>query len=271
MPELPEVETTCRGLAPLLTGHTLTGATVREPRLRWPVDAALNSKVQGRTVLRVYRQAKYVVLVLSGECYVLIHLGMSGSVRVLPATPPAARHDHLDLCFADQVLRLHDPRRFGAVLWGEGDPCQHPRLLGLGCEPLTAAFSGEGLFAALRRKAAPIKTVLMDNKVVVGVGNIYANESLFLAGIQPTRPAHTLSLADCYRMVSAVKTILTRAIEAGGSTLRDFTNAVGKPGYFQQSYTVYGRAGAPCAVCGSVIIGVRLGQRMSSYCPVCQQ
>lgn len=269
MPELPEVETTRRGVEPHLEGRILRGAIVRNPSLRWPVPPDLAERVAGEKVLAVRRRAKYLLL----ECEsgtLLIHLGMSGSLRVMPAGSPPQKHDHLDLLLGDQVLRFRDPRRFGAVLWHIGPLELHPLLKALGPEPLSDAFGGEALFQAMRRRGSPIKLAIMDNHVVVGVGNIYANESLFHAGISPSRPACDLSRADCDRLAAEIKAVLRRAIDAGGSTLRDFVDSEGKPGYFQQSYMVYNRQEEPCRRCGTPIRHIRQGQRSTYYCPLCQ-
>ena len=270
MPELPEVETTCRGVRPLLTGHTLTGVRVRCARLRWPVDPELASRLTGVRVTAVSRRAKYLLMALDSGATLIIHLGMSGSLRHVLADTPPERHDHVDLLLGEHCLRYRDPRRFGAILYCPGPPELHPLLVKLGPEPLSDGFDGEVLFAACRGKTAAIKTVLMDNHVVVGVGNIYANEALFTAGVRPTRPAGQVSRDACQRLAAAIRATLLRAIEAGGSTLRDFTDAIGKPGYFQQQYAVYGRAGQPCHACATLVQHTRLGQRSSFFCPHCQ-
>ncbi|OHX15526.1 DNA-formamidopyrimidine glycosylase [Chromobacterium amazonense] len=269
MPELPEVETTRRGVEPHLTGRTLRGAVVRNPSLRWPVPPDLAERLAGETVLAVRRRAKYLLL----ECQsgtLLIHLGMSGSLRVMASGAPAQKHDHVDLLLDGQLLRYRDPRRFGAMLWHVGPIELHPLLKDLGPEPLSDAFDGAALFEAIRRRSSAIKLAIMDNHVVVGVGNIYANESLFYAGIAPTRPANSLTRAECDLLAAEIRAVLRRAIDAGGSTLRDFVDSEGKPGYFQQSYMVYDRQEAPCRRCGAPIRHIRQGQRSSYYCPLCQ-
>lgn len=269
MPELPEVETTRRGVAPHLEGQTLLGAAVRQPALRWPVPPDLDQILRGETILAVRRRAKYLLL----ECQrgtLLIHLGMSGSLRVMPAGTPPQKHDHLDLLLDGRLLRYRDPRRFGAVLWHVGPIERHPLLNALGPEPLSAAFDGAALLEAMRRRQSAIKLAIMDNHIVVGVGNIYANEALFHAGIAPTRAANALTRGDCDRLATEIKAVLMRAIDAGGSTLRDFVDSEGKPGYFQQSYMVYGRQEAPCRRCGTPIRHIRQGQRSTYYCPLCQ-
>lgn len=270
MPELPEVETTRRGVEPHLAGATITGVVVREARLRWPVPPALASTLIGLPVLAVRRRAKYLLLEFASGT-LLVHLGMSGSLRLVAADTPPQKHDHIDLILdGHTALRYRDPRRFGAMLWHVGPVEFHPLLAELGPEPLGDQFDGDTLYRASRGRTTSIKQLLMDNHVVVGVGNIYANESLFQAGIRPGRAARRLTHADCDRLAAAIKNILARAIEAGGSTLRDFVGASGKPGYFQQTYAVYGRAEEPCHSCGSLIRQIRQGQRSSYYCPHCQ-
>jgi len=270
MPELPEVETTRRGLMPLLEGRRIIGVTLRRPDLRWPIPEAIVERLPGQRVDTVARRAKYLLLhTAAGSA--LWHLGMSGVMRVLPAATPAGVHDHVDVGLDDgHVLRFTDPRRFGCLLW-QPPGTLHPRLAGLGPEPLSTDFSGTTLFAATRGRVASIKTLLMDQAVVVGVGNIYAAEALFEAGIRPTTPAGRLGRQRCERLAEAVKRILGNAIERGGTTLRDFLNAEGLPGYFAQELFVYGREGAPCKVCGTTLESMRLGQRATAWCPRCQR
>ena len=268
MPELPEVETTRRGIAPLLLDRMVTGAVIRQPRLRWPVPA-LASHLTGQRVRAVERRAKYLLLRFA-QGTLIIHLGMSGSLQILPARTLPRPHDHVDLLFGDRCLRLHDPRRFGAILWCEGDPLSHPRLRDLGPEPLSAAFDADYLQAVSRRRRVAMKTLLMDGRVVVGVGNIYATEALFHAGIHPARASYRVSGARLGRLVEEVKTVLEHAIERGGTTLRDFLDETGRPGYFAQELFAYGRAGQPCRQCTAIIKTRRIGQRASAYCPGCQ-
>jgi len=271
MPELPEVETTLRGLAPHLLGQCIVGVTIRHPHLRWPIPKKLPHLLPGLTIHSISRRAKYL-LVGCGSGTLILHLGMSGSLRILPADAAIEKHDHFDLLLANGLLmRLRDPRRFGAVLWCEGDPTQHPLLAKLGPEPLLENFDGDHLYRATRHRNAAIKLVIMDNHMVVGVGNIYANEALFRAGIRPQLAANKLSKPRCLRLVHTIRETLTEAIALGGSSLRDFVNSDGKPGYFQQHYWVYGRAGEPCHACGATIKQIKQGQRSSFYCPVCQK
>ncbi len=269
MPELPEVETSRRGIAPHIEGRRVSAVVLRQPRLRWPVSPELADELVGQPILRVDRRGKYLLLV-SPPGTLILHLGMSGSLRVLPVETPAGKHDHLDLCFDEICLRLHDPRRFGAALWSQ-QPLQHALLAQLGPEPLSDAFDADYLQASLLGRSAPIKTLLMDSKRVVGVGNIYANEALFAAGIHPGRAGGRIGRQRLERLVAQIKRVLAEAIEQGGTTLRDFTREDGKPGYFAQELKVYGRTGQPCSVCGEPIRLLKLGQRSSFYCPRCQR
>ena len=265
MPELPEVEVTRRGIANTLQGARVSAVQVRNAALRWPVPADLAEHLVGHVVSRVCRRAKYL-LVEFAHGTLLLHLGMSGSLRIVASALPPEKHDHFDLVLGDRALRLRDPRRFGAVLWHVGDIYAHPLLASLGPEPLDPAFNGAAWFAATRGLAAPIKNVLMDAHRVVGVGNIYANESLFQAAIDPRRAAGRVSAARCERLADEVKRVLRRAIEAGGSTLRDFVHSDGSAGYFQQEYAVYGRAGQSCQRCDGTIKVIRVGQRSTFFC-----
>ncbi|MCB1802622.1 MAG: bifunctional DNA-formamidopyrimidine glycosylase/DNA-(apurinic or apyrimidinic site) lyase [Gammaproteobacteria bacterium] len=269
MPELPEVETTRRGIAPHIEGQVVSGANVRQARLRWPVPD-LARLLTGHRVEAVQRRAKYLLLRFAHGT-LIIHLGMSGSLRIAPAATPPRKHDHVDLMFGAHCLRLHDPRRFGAVLWAEGNPEQHPRLRRLGPEPLSDTFSGAYLHERTRGRHAAIKSLLMDGSIVVGVGNIYATEALFHAGIHPARAGQRISAARLDRLVAEVKKVLQHAIGRGGTTLRDFLNEAGEPGYFAQELSVYGRAGLPCKVCGNTVATRRIGQRASAFCPHCQR
>ncbi|MBA3756093.1 MAG: bifunctional DNA-formamidopyrimidine glycosylase/DNA-(apurinic or apyrimidinic site) lyase [Nitrosomonas sp.] len=275
MPELPEVETTRRGIAPHLVGQAIANVIVRNPRLRWPIPNDLSEILTGLTIQTVTRRAKYLLL----DCSVgtlILHLGMSGSLRILPvkmthSVASPEKHDHFDLILNDRtILRLRDPRRFGAVLWHRGDILQHPLLMNLGPEPLTSDFNARQLFKKTRESRVSIKQTLMNSHVVVGIGNIYANEALFLAGINPKIAAGKIGIMRYERLVQAVKRILQQSIEAGGSSLRDFVNSDGRPGYFQQQYWVYGRAGERCKQCDSEIKQIKQSQRSSFYCSNCQ-
>ena len=271
MPELPEVETVRRGLAPHLTGQIVTGVVVRQPRLRWPVPEELVAQLPGQTIRRVERRAKYLLLRTEAGT-AIVHLGMTGRLRLLSAHAPLQKHDHVDLMLASgQCLRFNDSRRFGAVLWTAEPPEQHPLLRTLGPEPFDAAFSGAYLHRRAQGRTPAVKTFIMDNHVVVGVGNIYANEALFAAGISPLRPAGQIAEAECDRLAVAIQEILAEAIRQGGTTLRDFIGGDGEPGYFQQSLRVYNRHGLPCTACGEPIQRCRIGQRATYYCPHCQR
>ena len=270
MPELPEVETTCRGIAPHVLNQLVERVVVRQRQLRWPVPEQLQH-LCGSRIEGVIRRAKYILLT-SRRGTAIIHLGMSGSLRVTHCGAPVRKHDHVELIFAQQEsLRLHDPRRFGAVLWTTQEPLQHPLLASLGPEPLSDDFDGERLLTLSRRRRLAIKNFIMNNSVVVGVGNIYANEALFLAGIRPTTAAGRIDRAHCHALAEAIKHVLSSAIDVGGSTLRDFVNPQGQPGYFQQFLSVYGRQGQPCRHCRTVIRHKAIGQRASFYCPSCQR
>lgn len=271
MPELPEVETTRRGIAPHLTGRTIRKVVVRQRQLRWPVPRNLNSLLQGQVIGQIDRRGKYLLLKLPTGS-LIIHLGMSGSLRVLPADSAPQKHDHLDIVLDnDQCLRLRDPRRFGAVLWTRNDPMQHKLLKGLGPEPLDDAFNGEYLWQRSRGRKLAIKAFIMDSKIVTGVGNIYANEALYLAGIHPRRAAGRLSRERYAGLADAIKQVLRAAIRQGGTTLRDFTASDGKPGYFRQQLHVYERETLPCHHCGKALLHRVIGQRSSYYCSHCQR
>jgi formamidopyrimidine-DNA glycosylase len=269
MPELPEVEVTRRGLAPRITGRVISGVVVRNPRLRWPIPADVND-LAGRTVRAVLRRGKYLLLDC-GDGHLIVHLGMSGSLRVLAEGTPAAKHDHFDLLLGDRMLRLRDPRRFGAVLWTAEPPAAHPLLAQLGVEPLSRALGAAALHALTRGVRMPIKQFLMDGRRIVGVGNIYASESLYRARIDPRTPAGRLSLARCARLTAAIKDTLRAAIRAGGSSLRDFVGSDGNPGYFQQRYWTYDREGQGCRTCRRKIRRIVQGQRATYFCARCQR
>ena len=271
MPELPEVETTRRGIAPHVTGREVRAVVVRDARLRWPVPTArLQRELVGQRVEDVARRGKYLLLTTSAGTLIL-HLGMSGSLRLVRAEEPPQKHDHVDIVLDNgQCLRLRDPRRFGAVLWTTRAAERHSLLTSLGPEPLDDDFNGDTLYQRSRGRRIAIKAFIMDSKRVVGVGNIYANEALFLAGIHPLAAAGRVSRARYERLAAAIKQVLQEAIDQGGTTLRDFVNGDGKPGYFQQRLNVYGRAGEACPHCGGPIRLIRQGQRASYYCPRCQ-
>lgn len=269
MPELPEVETTRRGITPYVEGVIVKSIIIRQPKLRWPVPDSLH-QLKGQKISTVTRRAKYLLLQSAKGCAIL-HLGMSGSLRIIDASLKAEKHDHVDIILATgKALRLHDPRRFGAVLWTHDDPLQHKLLSKLGPEPLSDAFHAPLLYKVSRKRKVSIKQFIMNAQIVVGVGNIYASESLFMAGISPKIRAGRISLLRYEKLVDAIKIILARAIEQGGTTLRDFVQAEGKPGYFQQQLNVYARAGEECAVCHSLIKKITQGQRSSFYCSKCQ-
>lgn len=272
MPELPEVETTCRGVAPHVEGRRVTGVRLRETRLRQPVDPGLDRLLDGATLRRVRRRAKYLLFEFAHGT-LLVHLGMSGSLRVLTPDAPVQKHDHIDLEFDHAtVLRLRDPRRFGLMVWTTEDPAQHALLAALGPEPWEARFSGDYLADLAARRRGAVKNFLMDGQVVVGVGNIYASESLHRAGIHPSRPARRVARARYDALVEAVREVLDQAITFGGTTLRDFTRDDGKPGYFRNELRVYDRTGQLCPRCRKALIRRRvIGQRMSYFCPACQR
>jgi formamidopyrimidine-DNA glycosylase len=275
MPELPEVETTRLGLAPHLEGRRIQAVTLRRPDLRWPIPEEISRQLPGQRIIAVRRRAKYLLLDTDvGSA--LLHLGMSGSLRVLPAGTTVRAHDHVDIALAGSrgkpggVLRFNDPRRFGCLLWQVPDEI-HPLLRGLGPEPLSDSFDGDYLFARSRGRKAPVKTFLMDQAVVVGVGNIYAAESLFRAGISPLRAAGKVSRERYEALASAVRDILAQAITRGGTTLRDFISPDGAPGYFEQELSAYGRGGLPCPNCGRALKHANIGQRATVWCGHCQR
>ena len=271
MPELPEVETTRRGIEPHIIGQTINKTIVRNPRLRWPVPEDLSQQVVDKTIRAVKRRAKYLLLEVDNG-HIIIHLGMSGSLRIISNDEPAKKHDHIDIVFTNGCrLRYHDPRRFGAVLFSQAPIYEHDLLNKLGPEPLSDDFSANLLYRLSRNKSQPVKTFIMDSHVVVGVGNIYANEALFKAGIRPDRAAGKISRARYEHLTDCIKTTLAEAITQGGTTLRDFVGGDGKPGYFKQQLTVYGRTGKPCTVCKTLIVESKLGNRGTFYCKKCQR
>jgi formamidopyrimidine-DNA glycosylase len=271
MPELPEVETTRRGIAPTLEDKRVLQMVVRERRLRWPIPADFESRIESHTVRKVERRAKYILLRFDAGT-VILHLGMSGSLRVLRSGVVPLPHDHWDMVVeGGALLRFHDPRRFGSLHWTEDDPDAHPLLARLAPEPLSAAFDAGYLHRATRRRAVAIKQLIMNSQLVVGVGNIYASEALFRAGISPRRAAGRLTRAQCAALVAAIRAVLDEAIQIGGTTLRDYVNAAGVPGYFRQQLFVYERGGEPCRVCGAPIKQFVQGQRSTYWCPRCQR
>lgn len=270
MPELPEVEVTRLGIAPDLVGRRLASADFRMPALRYPLPHGERDQFVGQMLKSITRRGKYLLLDF-GSGHLLIHLGMSGSLRLLPAGTPAEKHDHVDLVFGKTLLRLRDPRRFGALLWLPGAVMEHPLLAVLGIEPLSDEFNADWLKRELSGLKAAIKPTLMDGHRIVGIGNIYASESLFRAGIDPRTPAGKLSRPRLARLVPVIKETLAAAIAAGGSSLRDFIRSDGSSGYFQQQYFVYGRTGEPCRVCARPIMELRQGQRATFFCAHCQR
>lgn len=271
MPELPEVETTRRGIEPHVLERRVARVVVRDARLRWRVPRALIAQLPGQRICSVRRRAKYLLLGTDAGTAIL-HLGMSGRLRVIDAAEPALKHDHVDIVLdGGKALRLHDPRRFGALLWTAAPPERHKLLADLGPEPLEPAFSGAYLYRVTRGRARAIREVLLDARIVAGVGNIYANEALFRAGIRPSRPAGRLSADEAARLVRSIRATLRDALRAGGTTFRDYRDSNGEPGYFQVSLKVYGRTGEPCRACRTPIRLLRLGQRSAFYCRRCQR
>jgi formamidopyrimidine-DNA glycosylase len=270
MPELPEVETTARGIAPHIEGQTVKQIIVRQPQLRWAVPKILNETLAGIRINSVSRRAKYL-LFTTDIGTIIVHLGMSGSLRILPKDKSADKHDHIDFIFNNgTVLRYNDPRRFGAVLWTTFPPAEHSLLKDLGPEPLLPNFDGKHLYQRSRERKSPVKSFIMDSHVVVGVGNIYANEALFMAGIHPSRHAGRISLARYQHLADCIRTVLQSAIQQGGTTLRNFVNEAGNPGYFKQQLRVYGRAGHPCIHCQQPLKEIRITNRSTVFCANCQ-
>ena len=270
MPELPEVETIRRSITPFLQGQTIQAVIVREPRLRWSVPKTLATCLLGQSIHDIQRRGKYLLFQCE-QGYLLVHLGMSGNLRLLPAQTPVKKHDHLDIVFANELcLRYHDPRRFGCMLWTSEPVSQHPLLINLGLEPLELDFTGNYLYQLAQQRKVPVKTYIMNSHIVVGIGNIYANESLFLAGIHPTKPSGQISLERYQGLAKSIQQVLSTAIENGGTTLRDFRDSAGNPGYFKPLLQIYGRTGQPCNQCGQPIQQQRLAQRATYYCSICQ-
>lgn len=271
MPELPEVETTRRGIAGLVTGGTVMAVTVREPRLRQAVPGELAALLRGRELLAVERRAKYLLFRFAHGTLIM-HLGMSGSLRVVPPETPFKKHDHIEILFdGERRLRFHDPRRFGLAIWSADPVDRHPLIAHLGPEPWDPAFHAAYLHATAAKRRVAVKNLIMDGQVVVGVGNIYASEALYRAGVHPKRAAGRVSITRYERIVAAIREVLAEAIDVGGTTLRDFVKSDGEPGYFRLQLNVYGRTGEPCPGCGRPIRQLVIGQRSSFYCPACQR
>lgn len=271
MPELPEVETTRRGILPHILNKKVRNIVIRNGALRWPVPVTIKERLTGKAVRAVNRRGKYLLLTFSNGTLIW-HLGMSGSLRIIADQQPPGKHDHVDVEFSGGImLRYNDPRRFGTLLWTEQPVEEHSLIAHLGPEPLTDIFDGEYLFARSRKRKLGTKTWIMDSKTVVGVGNIYANESLFQAGIHPLRKASTLTRKQCHVLADEIKKILSHAIERGGTTLRDFVGSDGKPGYFAQELSVYGRGELACIKCLKPLTEKRIGQRTTVYCVRCQR
>lgn len=271
MPELPEVETTLNGIKPHIENTSITQTVIRHHGLRWPIPKHLDKTLLGQTVHALTRRGKYIILNCD-DGSLLLHLGMSGRLRILEKTLAPVKHDHVDIQFSNgKTLRFTDPRRFGALLWTDEDVFEHELLKHLGPEPLENEFNGDYLKAKSAGRKVAVKNFIMDSKIVVGVGNIYATEALFMAGIHPEKPAGKISLDKYQQLAAIIKTVLSTAIKQGGTTLRDFTQSDGKPGYFKQELKAYGRNGEPCVNCGTELKLVKIGQRSSVFCPKCQK
>ena len=270
MPELPEVETTLRGIKSHIDKANVKKVNIYQEKLRWPIEKKLHTKLSGKKLINLQRRGKYLILEFKNGS-LLMHLGMSGSLRILNEKIPLEKHDHFEIIFDnDKALRLRDPRRFGAVLWTELEWQDHKLIKSLGPEPLTDELNTDYLYEKSRNKSLAIKSFIMDSHIVVGVGNIYASEALFRAGIHPTRATKRISKKRFERLVSSIKVVLEKAINEGGTTLKDFTNAEGKPGYFTQQLNVYGKAAQPCPICSTAIKHKVIAQRATYYCPRCQ-
>lgn len=271
MPELPEVETTRKGIAAYVVGEKVKDIIIRERQLRWPIPTTLKRALKNQLIRKLRRRAKYLLFYTDKGCMIL-HLGMSGSLRVINDERPHDKHDHVDIVFESGYrLRFHDPRKFGSIHWTKNDPLEHKLIHHLGPEPLSEEFNNEYLYTKSRKRTQAIKTFIMDSRIVVGVGNIYASEALFRASIKPTAKAGKVSKARYESLVNEIKNVLSEAIDKGGTTLRDFLNGDGKPGYFSQELNVYNREGEPCKICNTKIKMIRLGQRSTYYCSHCQR
>ncbi len=271
MPELPEVETTLRGVAPHILGQKIIDVIIRHPHLRWPIPPRLKQHLKGQIIRRLQRRGKYLLFILDTGTLIL-HLGMSGRLQIHNDTVPPQKHDHVDIRFLNKkVLRLTDPRRFGALLWTSDSPETHPLLKNMGPEPLTSSFDGTYLWEHARNRKIAVKSYIMDSKIVVGIGNIYATEALFQARIHPKTPAGKISRDHYQTLATVIKSVLQHAINKGGTTLKDFAQSDGSPGYFSIELQVYGRAGEPCPRCHTQLLSLRIGQRSTVYCPKCQK
>lgn len=271
MPELPEVETTRKGILPHVQNQKVKEVVIRQPKLRWPISPELREELVGQRIISVRRRGKYLLLGTETGT-LLIHLGMSGSLRIVPHDEAPGKHDHVDIVLqGNKLLRYTDPRRFGCMLWQRGDVYSHKLLQSLGPEPLSNEFTGTMLFQQSRLRKTAVKSFIMDSHIVVGVGNIYANEALFLAAINPKIAAGKIALGRYQKLANCIRDILQQAIKLGGTTLRDFTDSDGRPGYFKQALQVYGRAGMPCKTCHRALKEIRLGQRSTIYCSRCQR
>ncbi len=269
MPELPEVETTCKGIAPYIRGKEIFSVVKRTSKLRWPLPKFLKKHLTGQIISNVTRRAKYILL-STGNGTVIIHLGMSGSLRITDRDVLPKKHDHVDIIFDKHILRMHDPRRFGAILWTNKSPESHKLLASLGPEPLSSEFTAEYLYDVSKNRRVSVKEFIMNSKIVVGVGNIYATEALFYSKIHPLKAAGKISLPRYKLLVDAIKEVLEDAVSRGGTTLRDFTNEDGKPGYFKQDLQAYGRGNQPCLICTTPLRAIKIGQRTTTYCTHCQ-
>lgn len=270
MPELPEVETSCRGIRPYCVNQSITRIDVRQAKLRWPIDPQLSSKLNQQVIISVERRGKYLLLQTT-QAELMIHLGMSGSLRIVSDSEVAGKHDHVDICLSNgKMIRYNDPRRFGCILYNE-QGLEHPLLAKLGVEPLTDDFNVDYLYSVCKQRKTAIKILIMNSQVVVGVGNIYAQEALFTAGIHPQRSANKIARSRITKLVEVIKIVLAEAIKAGGSSLKDFTAADGRPGYFQHAHQVYGLAGKPCSNCNKTLKHRVIGQRATVYCGYCQK
>ena len=270
MPELPEVETIMRGLTHHLKDRRVETVMIRQTQLRWPIPVDLSTQLSQQKILKLSRRGKYLLIHFKTGT-LIIHLGMSGSLRVLSHEAPPTKHDHVDFILSHhQLLRYHDPRRFGAILWTNEDPLIHPLIQSIGIEPLDPNFNDLYLYSQTVKRKLPIKSLIMNSKIVAGIGNIYAAEALFLAKINPTMPSCQLTLEQCNTLVNSIREIICLAIAAGGTTLKDFVDSSGKPGYFSQKLYVYGRANLPCRVCATPLQSIRMGQRSTVFCKYCQ-